>query len=526
MAATALTLPNALCSHQVLLKGCIRCRRRCFVATINNPTEDEISFFKDLSSDNLPDYLVYVRCQPEVSSSGTNHLQIYAEKKQASTFTALISKVSAFARAHLEHSMNSAASNNYCYKEDTWDKSWRTTVGSMGADRAAAGRTRGVATNLATTAAVKTMIQSFSCWEDVINSNDQLVSSYVEDHLLLARQVFDATPIKCILPSLTPLQRVVRWLFLNQNDREFLWIVDLDGNSGKTTLAKSLTVHDGATLMSNRSAENAFLISSKKLYIWNLSRTAHDRINYESMEQTKDGFVCSTKYSPVVKCTSGNKVLVLANCFPDYTALSADRWNVNVVRNGGLKKCVNEGSIHCPLYVVPTNNLINPNAEFDYPIPDEDQRDQVVEDCDMAILPEEGVAEVLITEWAELHAAKRKSRPIVISSESDGTCTSPSYSPRETDMEVSDDDEFDCPPNTILITDTDEDDFVSSSQAVVKSSVLFASPRSEDAYDAADCLDKLRKADAAFSCVSPESQPMKRRALKRLMSDDTDFEAV
>ena len=59
---------------------------------------------------------------------------------------------------------------------------------------------------------------------------------------------------------------------------------------------------------------------------------------YRILEDIKDGAATSSKYdSQVIKFKTPNIVMVFSNVRPDMKCLSADRWEVYVPREEGLK---------------------------------------------------------------------------------------------------------------------------------------------------------------------------------------------
>lgn len=113
------------------------------------------------------------------------------------------------------------------------------------------------------------------------------------------------------------------------NDRVINWYYDENGNAGKTVLAKFLTTNHGALFLSNqKSADVACIYDGHPIVCFNFSRTTCDRINYEIMENLKDGILMSGKYQPVQKVFKSPHVLVFANFKPKEEAMSSDRWNV------------------------------------------------------------------------------------------------------------------------------------------------------------------------------------------------------
>lgn len=118
------------------------------------------------------------------------------------------------------------------------------------------------------------------------------------------------------------------------SDRTIDVIVDATGNAGKTTFAMwMLAKHpdDVQILGPGKHADLAYLIEPKRVYIFDCPRETHERIPWSLIEHIKNGYVMSTKYTPIIKHFKIPHVWVFTNSQPDETVLSADRWNIVTV---------------------------------------------------------------------------------------------------------------------------------------------------------------------------------------------------
>lgn len=121
------------------------------------------------------------------------------------------------------------------------------------------------------------------------------------------------------------------------DDREIIWVHDAAGCTGKSSFAKYCAVKLGAEVFSWVSSKHAMHQVAKeaddcKVFIFDLTRTkpeamAKDDV-YSCLEQIKNGYVRSMMYEGGKKLFLPPHVLVLANCKPTFSAVSADRWNV------------------------------------------------------------------------------------------------------------------------------------------------------------------------------------------------------
>lgn len=176
----------------------------------------------------------------------------------------------------------------------------------------------------------------------------------VQEALSLATKFSDATGIitmynnKCenlltrynYSPSMPWQETLIKEMEQVPDSRTINWIIDLVGNSGKTALAKWLTITEpnkwlivkdmGTSRDASTIIQNAINNGWKSWgIIIDLPRTAqqHKRI-YSYIEDIKDGFVTSQKYSGKTMVFDNPHVYVMANWGPDIRCLSKDRWNI------------------------------------------------------------------------------------------------------------------------------------------------------------------------------------------------------
>ena len=119
---------------------------------------------------------------------------------------------------------------------------------------------------------------------------------------------------------------------LSQNDRKVLFVVDLKGKSGKSFLGSYILANYSAEIF-EKGTPNAmrYAWKMKDIAIFDLAR---NKMNYEIIDRIKDGALVSYLYKYHTKMKSeASKVIVLMNDYPDYTKLSADKYDVYVLNN-------------------------------------------------------------------------------------------------------------------------------------------------------------------------------------------------
>lgn len=173
-------------------------------------------------------------------------------------------------------------------------------------------------------------------------------------------------------------KQVVRYLEA-QTERQVLWIVDEDGNIGKTFLSKYLLFQCDFQLFTLcKGADLGYeLDPTRRGFVFDFARDSEDFVNYKFIEEVKNGIVPSPKYesetkfirwrgrklgvndgnddpAPHTDSSSGEshpesssgerrvdewchwgRVICFSNFFPKREKLSADRWKVYLVKDRG-----------------------------------------------------------------------------------------------------------------------------------------------------------------------------------------------
>ena len=87
--------------------------------------------------------------------------------------------------------------------------------------------------------------------------------------------------------------------------------------------------HEAVVLNNGKSADIAHALPREpKVVVFDLSRTMEGHINYDVIEQIKNGNVFSAKYESRAKHFPKPHVIIFANFEPNYAAWSDDRYDV------------------------------------------------------------------------------------------------------------------------------------------------------------------------------------------------------
>lgn len=114
-----------------------------------------------------------------------------------------------------------------------------------------------------------------------------------------------------------------------QDQRQITWVVDEKGGRGKSWLSLKLVADQNAIRFTNgKNADISFAYNGQPMVIFDLSRSIEGRVNYDIIEQLKNGALFSAKYESCSKIFKPPKVVVFSNFKPDLSKLSQDRWDI------------------------------------------------------------------------------------------------------------------------------------------------------------------------------------------------------
>lgn len=144
------------------------------------------------------------------------------------------------------------------------------------------------------------------------------------------------------LETLNPLQKLILKHLREQDDRQITFVVDRKGGSGKTVMCEILEHIYGYQGFHNaRTADIAQSVKEegpKSGYVIDLARSLQrtqdgtdlkdDFVNYQVIENLKDGRLFASKWNSSMKRFVRPKVLVLMNFHPTESRLSEDRWDI------------------------------------------------------------------------------------------------------------------------------------------------------------------------------------------------------
>jgi len=296
-------------------------KRWCF--TINNPTNEE-SFLLSIWGESIGaegeesdcSYLIFGR---ETGASGTNHLQGYLELRKKKRLPYLKS-FQWLSRAHFEVSRGtSQQASDYCKKDGDFQE-----YGAL----ALAGGNASKFEQLRNWVADQEVAPTYrDVWETFPDLAGRYKSAVLECISLFGKK-----------PNLVDGQLRLWQHALNErvngeaNDRSIVFVVDEEGNRGKSWLTRYWMTHlDGAQFLSvGKRDDLAYSVCVEStVFVFDIPRGHMQYLQYGLLEQLKNRLVYSPKYTSVTKILKVTPhVIVFCNEHPDMAALSADRYKI------------------------------------------------------------------------------------------------------------------------------------------------------------------------------------------------------
>lgn len=127
-------------------------------------------------------------------------------------------------------------------------------------------------------------------------------------------------------------QTLVDKIIVPADDRTVHWIVDREGNKGKTFLSKYLVQELNAFYCpGGKHSDLAYLYAYQPIIVFDFCRDQEERVPYALIESFKNGLIFSAKYESRMKIIRAPHVICFANFAPDESKLSADRWWIRYV---------------------------------------------------------------------------------------------------------------------------------------------------------------------------------------------------
>jgi hypothetical protein len=287
--------------------------------TLNNHTEDDILRLERLVDvDRRVKYIIFGR---EVGENGTPHLQGFVSLNVKLRMTVV--KALLGSNPHMEIARNVPASIIYCKKDGNFSE-----YGEIPGNRGQRNDLEEFKT------AVKGGMLSL---KDIRATHSEVYAKYTRFCLEF---ISDNYPMATLEEhDLRPWQeRLMRKLEEPADRRKIIFIVDETGNSGKSWFAHWFCNKIGEAcqvMLPGKKADMAYALKPglKCLFLDAPRSKQGEFIQYDFLEDLKNGYVFSTKYESRIKSYEPMHVVVNMNEAPDREKLSADRYDVINLRS-------------------------------------------------------------------------------------------------------------------------------------------------------------------------------------------------
>lgn len=292
-------------------------KRWCF--TLNNPTDLEKQAFAD-SADSF-DYLCIGR---ERGANNTPHLQGYAVFNLKLRL-ANVKALPGFSRCHLEVSRGTPKeASDYCKKDADFDEYGTLPKG------------QGHRSEFDDLKEWIKQCESYPTDRDLAENFPSLWGRY-RSSCISFRDLF-TPPARLVGGDLRGWQADLNTrLSAPPNDRDVSFIVDENGNTGKSWFTRYLFTEkpDEVQMLSvGKRDDLAHAIDvTKSIYIFDVPRGGMEFLQYTILEQLKNRMVFSPKYDSKTKILLKQPhVVVFCNEDPDRNKMSSDRYKVTNIR--------------------------------------------------------------------------------------------------------------------------------------------------------------------------------------------------
>lgn len=313
---------------------------RAWCWTLNNYTDEEVAEIKQHALDHVR-YLIFGY---EVGESGTPHLQGYLECSCPKRMSA-IKKIPGMSRAHLgiRHDTREHA-RRYCMKgeqpKDEYEALHETGPNyGLNAKIIELGKwTDGGQGSRTDWHQLHAFLKENPDFSKAREEYPEECIKYTNGIRTVINDIKREQNIAAMDAEFegVPLYRwqaqIIRDIQYNPDKRKIIWVVDPQGNRGKTWFAKYLLrFHGSAYLQNGKSADLAHAYNGERVVTFDFCRSNEQATNYQIIEQIKNGMVFSPKYDSMTKINAIPHVICFSNFEPNRSMLSQDRWDIRML---------------------------------------------------------------------------------------------------------------------------------------------------------------------------------------------------
>lgn len=265
------------------------------------------------------EFLVFGR---EVGETGTPHLQGFVRFKDRLRFDKVARLIPG---AHLSVARNVPKAAEYCRKDGDFEE-----FGELPVDKSGKRSDLDLFKEAVDNGEVTTVADARDDHSSVYARFPRFVTEYIEAKTTEKKEIV-RHPLKEWQQILyEDLERQV-------DDRKIIFIVDLDGNAGKSWFCEYvMEMKSNVQILSpGKKADMAYeFFTATKILFMDCARSKQSEyIQYDFLEEIKNGRLFSPKYESRMKVFKPPHVVVMMNERPDMTKLSMDRYDVRVVNS-------------------------------------------------------------------------------------------------------------------------------------------------------------------------------------------------
>lgn len=285
----------------------------CF--TLNNYDDEAQERVRALVPNT--EFLIFGR---EVGDSGTPHLQGFVRFKNRVRFDKVARLIPG---AHLSVARNVSKAAEYCRKDGDFEE-----FGELPVDKSGKRSDIDMFKEAVDNGEVKTLADARDDHSSVYARFPRFVSEYIEAKTTEKKEI--------VRHPLKEWQQILYEDLERQVDsRKIIFIVDLDGNAGKSWFCEYVNeLKSNVQILSpGKKADMAYeFFTATKILFMDCARSKQSEyIQYDFLEEVKNGRLFSPKYESRMKVFKPPHVVVMMNERPDMTKLSMDRYDVRIV---------------------------------------------------------------------------------------------------------------------------------------------------------------------------------------------------
>lgn len=308
-----------------------KAKQWCF--TLNNYTNEDVDRLGSENQDGTPGLpgTTYIIFGKEVAATGTRHLQgtiCLTARKARSQVKTLIGH-----NPHLEVTKHLQQSIEYCKKEgDFVERGIPPKQPTQKGDK----NDELEDFKNSVKEGVTSLVELRELHSNVVARFPEFVNDYINDRKpKITVEPHPLRPWQQILYHRLTVQGPQLPEEVRRFKREIIFIVDLTGDKGKSWFARYYCgIHDNAQiLVPGKKADMTLVVNEdNRVFFMDCPRSKQgDFIQYDFLEELKNGMIFSPKYRSRVKTLATPHVVVLMNEHPDMTKLSQDRYSITVL---------------------------------------------------------------------------------------------------------------------------------------------------------------------------------------------------